>query len=169
MTEIWVHGNTFMPRLYGPEHLGLVGGVSGTEFWGMREHYGVRFAMRDERVNSFHTTIPVTGASDLVEVRIEVGFRSIPIAADLYEPSLERMAISDGRKFLVSTASPTISMLPSLGSVLDDAVPGRQVSVGNIQQQVTRGICVSLEFSTVGPHYVGPGEVWFYSAGALFA
>jgi len=149
MPETWVHGDVFVPRVYGPDHLLNVDGIGWTDQQGLKDGHRARFLMRDERRNFFHATIPVTGQQTLREVRVEYASSF---------PDLVEAWVHHGGSFVAATDSPSIS-----GVVRRFAT----FSLGGINQEVNRGICVSLAFSTQGIG-LGQGEVQFFAAGAVF-
>jgi hypothetical protein len=150
MPETWVHGDMFFPRLYGPDHLLNIDGNSWTDQQGLKDGHIARFNMRDESVNFFHVTIPVMGQQTLQEVRVEYSTLS---------PRLMEVYVHEGGSRVINTSNPQTS-----GNLSDFAV----FSLVGINQVVDRGICVSLAFTTQGAD-LGPGEVRFYGAGAVFS
>jgi hypothetical protein len=167
MPETWVHGSAFTPRLYGPEFLLPIGGIAGTEQGGIKDAFGARFNLRAERLNSFSAPIPVAGSPQLSQVVIEVMFGAYQaVATDAYEPDLTEVIVFAGLNHVARTRNPVISGVNGVGPSAY-----RSVTVENINQPVSRGLCVSVEFSTVrlGANFIGPGEVRFSSVGVIFS
>lgn len=153
MPETWVHGNVFVPRLYGPDHFANVMGIAWTDQQGLRDGHQIQFSMLDERTNWFHAPIPVEGSRQLREVRVE------------YSSSWPRMTsawVQEGafsaNRTAVNTNTPQINQV---GSDFTFVFP-------NINRQVDRGVTVSVAFTTVGSG-LGPGDITFFAAGAIFA
>lgn len=152
MSETWVHGDAFIPRLYGPDHLINVGGIGWTDQQGLKEGHVARFVIRDERQNFFHVTIPVVGQPRLREVRVEFS-STFPDLTEVWVHSGSTRVNDNPSVFKETSAGPS--------SVTT-------VAVENINKTVDRGICISLGFTTVGGG-LGQGEISFYGAGAIFA
>jgi hypothetical protein len=149
MPETWVHGNVFVPRLYVPDHLANVMGIAWTDQQGLRDGHQARFSMRDERTNWFHAMIPVVGQQQLNEARVEFSSSW---------PAVTSAWVHEGRRGMANTNAPVINTVGS------DSI----FSFPNINQNVDRGICISLAFTTVGSG-LGPGDIIFFGAGAIFA
>jgi hypothetical protein len=148
MPETWVHGDVFVPRLYGPDQLANLDGIAWTDQQGIREGGMHRFLMRDQRRNYFHAMIPVTGQHTLQAVRVEF--------STLF-PRLEEVWVHQGRTLVANTGPPL--------DIVGDTAVFATVRLLNINQTVNRGICVSLGFTTQPPELLG-GEIRFYAAGA---
>ena len=151
MSETWVHGNAFFPRLYGPDQLDNVEGQSWTDQQGLKEGHVAKFNMRDERTNWFHATIPVTGIVMIDQVRVE--FWST-------YPRVTSAWVHSGREGLFNINNPQITSLPN-----DDF---SFITLDNINRQASRGLCVSIAFTTEGVG-LGPGQIRFYSAGVVYS
>ena len=149
-TETWVHGNAFVPRLYGPDQLDNVEGQAWTDQQGLREGHVAKFVLRDERTNWFHAAIPAVGQQQLKDVKVEFWSTFA---------NLTSAWVHSGRNGLFNISPPGFTSLP-----------GEEFSImtlSNINQQASRGLCVSVAFTTVGPG-LGPGQIRFYGAGAVF-
>jgi hypothetical protein len=153
MPETWVHGDSFFARLTGPNHLVPVDGIPGTEVVGKREGFGVKFIMRNERINAFCATIPVESGAQLTEVNAEY------LAS---RTSLIEAAIYVGRKVLIVTRSPMVS------SVDDPDLGTSRFFMSGMDAPINRGLCVRLVFSSFGTGLSG-GQINFFGAGAIFA
>jgi hypothetical protein len=149
MPETWVHGDAFVPRLYGPDHLANLDGIAWTDQQGIREGHAARFLMRDQRTNFFHAPSPVTGAHTLQAVRVEFATTF---------PNLIEVWVHQGRSFVTTMSRPNLDIV---GDTADFAT----LRVLNIGQNVNRGICVSVAFTTLPPELLG-GEIRFFGAGA---
>lgn len=153
MPATWVHGNVFVPRLYGPDNLANVMGIGWTDQQGLRDGHQIRFSMLDERTNWFHAMIPVVGSPQLNEVLVEYSTSW---------PQLVSAWVQEGgfaaNRMAVNTNTPQISQV---GSDYTFTFP-------NINRQVDRGITVSVAFTTIGSG-LGPGDITFFAAGAVFA
>jgi len=109
--------------------------------------------MLDEKTNWFHATIPVAGSQQLSEVRVEYS-SSWPVMTSAW---VQEGAFSSNR-MAVNTNTLQISQV---GQDFTFIFP-------NINRPVDRGICVSVAFTTMGPG-LGPGDITFFAAGAIFA
>jgi hypothetical protein len=153
MTATWVHGNAFVPRLYGPDNLANVMGIGWTDQQGLRDGHQARFSMLDERTNWFHAIIPVTDVQQLNEVRVEYS-TSWPLLTSAW---VQEGSFGSSR-MAVNTNSPVFNAVGSDYTFI----------FANINRQVDRGLCISLAFTTVGAG-LGAGDITFYAAGAIFA
>ena len=169
MPETWVHGSAFVPRLYGPEYLLPVLGASGSDFGGAKDDRGARFSLKADRVNEFSAPIPVTGTIHVQRVVVNLVFGPSfqEFAGPLRHPGLERVAATAG-----------LNSQPFFSAVLDSPPtnPGgpllsnfKTVTLDNINADASRGIVVSLTFSTLtSANFQGAGDVIFYGAGVVF-
>jgi hypothetical protein len=109
--------------------------------------------MLDETTNWFHAPIPITGNPTLIEVLVEFSTSW---------PQLTSAWVQEGgfgaSRVAVNTNAPVVNIV---GAEYTFRFP-------NINQQVDRGICVSVAFTTMGPS-LGPGDITFYAAGAILA
>jgi hypothetical protein len=148
-TQVWVHGNVFVPGNYGPDHLAQVDGISWTDIQGQKLGHQATFVMKDEKVNFFHAPIPVLAESPkLLEVRVQ--FSAAP-------DSVRELWIHAGLTKIEG---------PRTDFKLFGGPPIITLSLDGIDKPVTRGgISLSLGFSTEGP-IGGNGRITFYTAGA---
>lgn len=149
MPETWVHGNAFIPRLYGPDNLANVGGIAWSDQQGLKDGGEARFVMRDERFNYFHAIIPVVGTQQLQEIRVEFS-STYPVLKDAW--------VHHGINY-VANGLPQVNTVGTFSTA----------TLGGINQAVNRGICVSLGFDTFAGAGIGQGQISFYAAGAIFA
>lgn len=152
MSETWVHGSAFAPRLYGAAHLLPVDGIAETVLHGLHEGFGVKYAMRNERQNIFQATVPVVGGSELTEVRVEYWSQ----AADL-----DAVSVHSGSTLVVATKVLRITEESGLVGRF------RVVTVADIDRVVDRGLSLELTFTTAGPG-LRAGQLAFYGAAAVF-
>ncbi|GAA1273414.1 hypothetical protein GCM10009677_28250 [Sphaerisporangium rubeum] len=149
MPETWVHGNVFIPRLYGPDNLRNIDNIGWTDQQGLKEGHVARFFMLDEKQNYFHAPVPVTGQPQLLEVRVEF--------SSTYPRVFQAWVHAAGR-VVAQTDAPVVNN-----------IGGESIFVlGGINRPVNRGLCISLGFTTQGQG-LGPGEINFRAAGAVFA
>jgi hypothetical protein len=151
MPETWVHGNKFVPRVYGPGFFGEVSAVDWTDHHGLKEGDRARFRMLSPRANYFHAPNPLTETRTLREVRVEYWARG---------PELTELWIHQGRDRVANDYTPTINGDPrsDAGATAVLALPS--------PEPVSRGISVSAAFSTYPPR--AGGIIEFYGAGAVF-
>jgi hypothetical protein len=166
-TETWVNGAVFVPGDYGTEHLAQVDGKSWTDIYGHKAGHRAAFVMKDNRVNFFHAPIPVSfgfkldpttgGKGDpvspqLKEVRVEFDWDP----AGVNRPRLTQVWVHAGITVLASGR--TDFKIENIGGV-------NICTLADINKFVTRGICVSIGFSTEG---LGQSALYFRGAGAAF-
>jgi hypothetical protein len=149
MPETWVHANVFVPRQYGPAFFFELDGISWSDQQGIKDGHVARFGMKDETDNWFHSMIPVVGQQQLREVRAEFSSTF---------PRLVSAHVHAGGTSVTFTDAPQVT---STGTFSVFSLP-------NINQQVSRGLCISLGFTTKGVG-LGPGTISFFGAGAIFA
>ena len=161
--DIWVNGNTFFPRLYGPGELAHVDGIAWTDQQGLREGHVGRFLMLPDRENWFHVSFPFWHDHDAQPV----GWRLEKIWVDYgtpthhpiygYRPILNAAWAHQRDHVVGFTDNPQ-------GGV---GQGGRAKFIWNIGGVLGwgGGLTVSLRFSTMNVR-VGNKELDFYAAQA---
>jgi len=126
-------------------------GISWTDQQGVKEGNGSKYNMKDEKLNFFVATIPVSSDHPMLQ-KVTVEYQSTyPVLADYW--------VFSGNTNIARDNAPTIS--GQIGGPLTSSISG-------INQPVNRGICIALGFSTLTAG-IGPGEILFTGAGAVFA